>query len=181
MNYKFAFTTLLLSLLLFTSPFVLGQNDPGSRVSPAIATILARSGTGGFDVVGSGVFVRSDGVLLTAYTLVQGATDLQVRMANGETYDNVELITSDQRRNIAVLRIHASNTPCILVGGINESAVGVAVRAVHGAGGQVESQRGGVLSSISLADEIPGAGTGFRILKFTGPIGTESTGGLLVD
>src|SRR5688572_13353192 len=139
MNYRFAFTTPLLSLLLFASPLVFAQNDPGSRVAPAIATILARSGSGGFEVVGSGVFVRGDGVLLTAYTLVQGASDLQVRMADGETYDNVELITSDLRRNIAVLRINASNTPSILVGGINESAVGVAVRAVHGAGGQVES------------------------------------------
>lgn len=181
MNYRFAFTTLLLSLLLFTSPLVFAQNDPGSRVAPAIATILAPSGSGGFEVIGSGVFVRSDGVLLTAYTLVQGASDLQVRMANGETYDNVELITSDQRRNVAVLRINASNTPCIVVGGINESAVGVAVRAVHGGGGQIESHRGGVLSSISLADEIPGAGTGFRVLKFTGPMNILSTGGLLVD
>jgi len=53
---------------------------------------------------------------------------------------------------------------------------------VHSASGQVDSQRGGVLSSISLADEIPGAGTGFRILKFTTlPISTETIGGLLVD
>jgi len=183
MRYRLAFTTLLLSVLLFTtSPFVLAQNEPEARNAPAIATILARNGTGSFEVVGSGVFVRSDGILLTAYTLVQGARDLQVRMSNGEIYDNAELVASDQRRNIAVLKIHASNTPYILVGGINESAVGVGVRVVHSASGQVDSQRGGVLSSISLADEIPGAGTGFRILKFTTlPISTETIGGLLVD
>lgn len=181
MRFRSTFTILLLSLLLCSSPFVMAQNEPAGRVAPAVATILARNDAGRFDVVGSGVFVRSDGVLLTAYTLVQGARELQVRMANGETYDNAELVASDQRRNIAVLRIHAGNAPCVVVGGLNESAVGIAVLALHSTGGQVAAERGGVLSSISLADEIPGAGTGFRVLKFTAPISEEAIGGLLVD
>jgi hypothetical protein len=181
MRFRFAFTMPLLTLLLCASPLVLAQNESGGRVAPAVATILTRNGTGGFEVVGSGVVVRGDGVLLTAYTLVQGAREIQVRLANGETYDNAELVASDQRRNIAVLRIDATNTPCVFVGGINESAVGVGVRAVHSAGGQLAMEPGGVLSSISLADEIPGAGTGFRVLKFTAQISEEAVGGVLVD
>jgi hypothetical protein len=80
-----------------------------------------------------------------------------------------------------VLRIYAINTPFVGVGVTDESSVGAQVRALYNAGGQVVMDSGGVLSSISLADEIPGAGTGFRVLKFTAPVTTEAIGGILVD
>jgi S1-C subfamily serine protease len=78
MRLRFIFSTLLLSLFLLTSPFALAQDEVSKRVAPAIATILARNGAGRFEVVGSGVFVRNDGVLLTANSLVQGGRELQV-------------------------------------------------------------------------------------------------------
>jgi hypothetical protein len=87
----------------------------------------------------------------------------------------------DERRNVAVLRIHASATPFVLVGATGESAIGASVQAIYNAGGQVVAQPVGVLSSVSLADEIPGAGTGFRVLKFTAPLTPEAAGGVLVD
>jgi S1-C subfamily serine protease len=182
MKYRFAFITLLLSLLLLlASPFALAQDEASKRVAPAVATILVRNGAGRFEVVGSGVLVRGDGVLLTANNLVQGAREIQVRLANGETYDHAEVVATDARRNVAVLRIYATSTPFVVVGVTDESTVGVSVRAVHGASGQVAAEAGGVLSSISLADEISGAGTGFRVLKFTQPVTAEAAGGVLVD
>ena len=181
MRLRFTLPTLLVSILLLASPYVFAQNESAGRTAAAVATILTPNDAGRFEVVGSGVFVRADGVLLTAYTLVEGAAEIQVRLANGETYDKAELVASDQRRNIAALRIYAANTPCVLVGGLNESAVGINVRAVYGAGGQVAMEQAGVLSSITLADEIPGAGTGFRVLKFTAPVSGVSVGGLLTD
>jgi S1-C subfamily serine protease len=181
MRLRFIFSALLLSLFLFASPFALAQDEVSKRIAPAIATILARSSAGRFEIIGSGVFVRSDGVLLTANSLVQGGRELQVRMANGETYDHVELVASDERRNVAVLRIYAINTPFVGVGVTDEAAVGAQVRAIYQGGDQLVTGSGGVLSSISLADEIPGAGTGFRVLKFTVPVMNEALGGILVD
>jgi S1-C subfamily serine protease len=176
------FKTLLLSLLLMlASPLALAQGEMSYGASSAVATILARDGAGRFEVIGSGVFVRGDGVLLTAYSLVRGARELQVRLANGETYDKVELVTSDERRNVAVLRIYATSTPCAGVGMVNESAIGLGVNAIYSTGKQTATEGGGILSSISLADEIPGAGTGFRILKFTSTVNADATGGVLVD
>jgi S1-C subfamily serine protease len=180
MRLRFMFTTLWLSLFLLVSPFALAQDEVNKRVAPAIATILARDSSGSFKVIGSGVFVRGDGVLLTAYSLLQGARELQVRLANGETYDKAELVASDERRNIAALRIYATSTPFV-VGVLSESIVGARVRALNATGGQVVSEGGGILTSISLADEIPGAGTGFRVLKFTAPVSEEALGGVLVD
>ncbi|MBC7908929.1 MAG: trypsin-like peptidase domain-containing protein [Pyrinomonadaceae bacterium] len=169
-------------ILSFAATIVSAQEDVGRRVAPAIATILARSsGAQRFEVVGSGVFVRDDGVLLTAYDLVKGGREIQVRMANGEVYDKVEVLASDERRNLAVLRINAIETPFVVIGAINDSVIGMRVTTVYNAGGQGAYATGGMVSSISLADEIPGAGTGFRVLKFTAPVTAEAAGGVIVD
>ena len=181
MRFRTLFITLLLSLLLLTSPLALAQSEVSYGASSAVATILARDGDGRFEVVGSGVFVRGDGVLLTAYSLVRGARELQVRLANGETYDRVEVVTTDSRRNVAVLRIYATSTPFVSIGMVNESSIGVGVNALYSTGKQIATEGGGILSAISLADEIPGAGTGFRVLKFTSTVNEGATGGVLVD
>ncbi len=182
MRFRFAFKTLLLTALLtFASQFALAQAEASRVAGPAVATILARNDGERFKIVGSGVFVRGDGVLLTAYSLVRGMRELQVRLANGETYDKVEVVATDERRNVAVLRIYATSTPFVIVSVMNESAVGVGVNALYSTGGQAMIEGGGLLSSISMADEIPGAGTGFRVLKFTSTIDANATGGVLVD
>ena len=157
------------------------QDEATTRVAPAVATILVRSNANRFDVAGSGVFIRGDGVLLTAYDLVKGAGEIQVRMANGETYDKVEMVASDERRNVAVLRVYAIDTPFVPIGVIDESVIGMQVTAVYVAGARSTAGPAGVLSSIALADEIPGAGTGFRVLKFTEPVTATANGGVLID
>src|SRR5947209_3165273 len=183
MRFRSAFITLLLSLLLFIGFPVLAQDLVSKRVAPAIATISVRSSgnAGRFEVVGSGIMVRADGVLLTAYNLVQGAREIQVQLANGEIYDHAELVASDERRNVAVLRIYATATPFTLVAMMDESDIGTETHAVYNTGGRTMDEAVGALSSISLADEIPGAGTGFRVLKFNAPVRAEAAGGVLID
>ncbi|HKC62027.1 MAG TPA: serine protease [Pyrinomonadaceae bacterium] len=178
MRLRSAFVALL---LLFASQIAFAQDEASKRVAPAVATILVRDGAGRFEAVGSGVFVRNDGVLMTAYNLVQGAREIQVRLANGEIYDHAELVASDERRNVAVLRIYATATPFTLVAMTDESDIGTETHAVYSAGGRTMDEAVGALSSISLADEIPGAGTGFRVLKFKSPVTVEAVGGVLID
>ena len=180
MNKRF-FSIILLLLGVLACSSAIAQDEVAGKIGPAIATISTRTNSTRFDVVGSGVFVRSDGLLITANDLVQGAKEIQVRLSDGETYDNVEVVATDERRNIAVLRVMATSTPFVGVGIADETAVGVQVRLLYNAGGQVTSQAGGVLSSISLADEIPGAGSGFRVLKFSTTVGREAVGGILLD
>jgi Trypsin-like peptidase domain len=181
MRVSFRLSALLVSLLLCASATVFAQDEAGRRVAPAIATILVKNGAGRFEMVGSGVFVRGDGVLLTAYNLVQGAREIQVRLSSGETYDKAEIVASDERRNVAVLRIYATSTPFALAAMTNESDIGTETEAVYNANGQATVEAVGALSSISLADEIPGAGTGFRVLKFTQSAAADATGGVLLD
>ena len=54
---------------------------------------------------GSGFIISSDGKLVTNYHVIQNATDIKVRMADGDTVYNAEIIGSDPETDISVLQI----------------------------------------------------------------------------
>ena len=129
--------------------------------------------------VGAGVIVRGDGLVMTAYHLVKDARAIQVRLRNGETFDRAVLVANDERRNLAILKVPASGLSPVLSYSVEEGLVGSPVFLLSN--GSETGQVAGVLSAVVLSDEIPGAGKGFRALKFTTPVSANSIGGLLVD
>ena len=150
------------------------------RVSPAVAVVLAgREGSG--TSLGSAVVVRQDGVLLTAYHVLKDAHRAQVRFKNGEIYDKVELLAYDERRDVAALRVFAANLPVLPTVAADETRPGDTVYAVSNAGALPWTASSGVVSALRLADEVPGAGSGYRLIQFTAPVSPGSSGGVLVD
>lgn len=94
---------------------ILAGEEVVARVSPSVVLILVGQGAGRLTSEGSGVIVRSDGILLTAYHLIKNAREVQVRLKNGEVYDKVELIGFDERRDVAALKVPATGLPDVLV------------------------------------------------------------------
>src|SRR5215471_14231210 len=137
------------------------------RVSPAVVLILASSGNGQVSGIGSGIIVRSDGVVLTANHVVKGMKEVQVRLKSGEIYDRVELIATDERRDIAALRIAATGLPAIPSVNSADARPGVSVYVVANGVGLPWTASSGVLSALRMAEEVPGAGSGYRLLQFT--------------
>ncbi len=150
------------------------------KIAPTVVTVLTGTGDGLLDKVGSGVIVRSDGVILTAYHTVKNASQVQIRLKNGEIYDKVELIAADERRDAAALKISATNLPAIAISA-GESRIGGKVFVVSNSQNLGWTAADGVLSAERLADEIPNAGRGFRVLQFSAPVSAGSSGGLLTD
>jgi hypothetical protein len=152
-----------------------------SRVSPSAVSILAGKGDGQVAAVASGMIIRSDGVILTANHVVKGMREVQVRLKNGEIYDQVELTASDERRDVAALRIPVTGLPVAPIGNSTNAASGAAVFVVSNAVGLPWTASSGILSATRMADDVPGAGSGYRILQFTAPLAPGSSGGVLVD
>lgn len=150
------------------------------HVSPAVVLILAGS-EGQVSAIGSGLVLRSDGVVLTANHVVKGMRELQVRMKNGEVYDRVELIAADERRDVAALRIPATGLSALPVASSAEARVGSPVYVISNGAGLPWTASSGVLSAIRMAEDVPGAGSGYRLLQFTAPLSPGSSGGVLVD
>lgn len=151
------------------------------RVSPSAVTILVGKGDGQVAAIGSGIIIRPDGVILTTHHLVNGMREVQVRLMSGEVYDHVEWIASDERRDAAALRISAVGLPVLPVAGSANVSPGVPVFVVSTGAGLPRTASAGILSATRQADEVRGAGSGYRLLQFTAPLAPGSSGGVLVD
>ncbi len=62
------------------------------------------------DSQGSGVILRKDGYILTNHHVVQGASAIKVRLKDGREFD-AKLIGTDDRTDIAVLKVEATDLP----------------------------------------------------------------------
>lgn len=154
--------------------------DLVERISPSVALILVGEG----DKVqrqATGLIVQPSGVLLTAYHVVKDAQAVQVQFKNGETFDRVELVAFDERRDVAALRITGSGLPTLPVASLADVRAGQEVYVISQAGGLSWTASSGILSGVRTADEVPGAGHGYRLLQFTAPISPGSSGGVLSD
>ncbi len=163
------------------TPQALSGDQVVERVSPSAVSILVGKGDGQVAGVASGVIIRSDGVILTANHVVRGMREVQVRLKSGEIYDQVELMASDERRDVAALRIAATGLPVLPIGNSTNAASGATVFVVSNAVGLPWTASSGILSATRMADDVPGAGSGYRILQFTAPLSPGSSGGVLVD
>jgi hypothetical protein len=156
-------------------------NEIFEHTKSATVIVLAGEGAGRLHSIATGVVISKDGVILTALHAIKGAAEVQVRMANGEVFDRVELLGSDERRDVAALKISAGGLPNLVPRSNAALVSGDPVYAVTNANGLAWSATEGIISAIRLADEIPGAGSGFRLLQFSAPIAPGSSGGALVD
>jgi hypothetical protein len=152
-----------------------------AHVSSSVVLILAGRGAGRLEAVGSGLIVRADGVILTAYHLIRNAREVQVRLRNGDAYDRVQLIAFDARRDVAALRIPANYLPTLAVAEAQEARAGERVFVVSNPNGLAWTVSDGILSAMRPASEVSGAGEGYRLLQFTAPVSAGSSGGALVD
>jgi S1-C subfamily serine protease len=152
-----------------------------ARTRAATVIVLAGEGAGRVTSIATGVVISKDGVILTALHAVKGAAEVQVRMANGDIFDRVQLLGFDERRDVAALKIPAGALPALVAGSTASLAQGDPVYAVTNAGGLAWSATAGIVSAVRPADEVRGAGSGFRLLQFTAPVAPGSSGGALVD
>jgi len=179
------------AILLFTQETALAQqtvlsneNLPIEKIvektMPSVVLVLTGKGAGVLDKVGSGVVVRNDGIILTAYHVIKDATQVQVRLKNGEIYDKVDLLGYDERRDVAAIKISATNLSTAVVN-IEEPIIGGKVFVISNPRSLSWTVADGLLSAVRMADEIPNAGRGFRVLQFSAPVSAGSSGGLLTD
>jgi hypothetical protein len=157
---------------------MLSRQQIVERVAGSVALILTGEGGGRLQSIGSGIIVRENGVLLTTYHLIKDAREVQVKLKNGEVYDQVALLDFDERRDVAALRIAAKGLPVLPM---ENADVGLRVYVVSNPAGLAWTAADGLLSAIRLADEVSGAGTGYKLLQFSAPASHGSSGGLLVD
>jgi hypothetical protein len=168
-------------LTAFVLLFLPGITEPGQQTAAvakkqaaAVVDITTKDQSGKPLAGGSGFLVRSDGVFVTNEHVIDGAASASVELSNGDVFDEVVLLDSDKRRDLAILKVKALNTPVSKLGDSDLLEVGQHVIAIGNPEGLSRSVSDGIVSAIRQGD-------GFKMVQTTAPISHGSSGGPLLN
>jgi S1-C subfamily serine protease len=150
-------------------------------VRAGLVVIVAQRGrAGGTEDLGTGVIVDTQGDILTALHVVQGASVIKVTFADGTT-STASIATSDPTHDIAVLatgRLPAVIVPAVLGPG---PQVGDETFAVGNPLGLVGSLSAGVVSGLDRTFKVANGRTLSGMIQFDAAVNPGSSGGPLLN
>lgn len=125
--------------------------------------------------VGSGFVVRPTGEILTNFHLVEHAKTLTVKLKNEDVYDEVTILKTDARRDIALIKVRGWNLPVVRSGDSDLVQVGERVVAIGNPRGLEQTVTDGLISAVR------DTGKGYKLFQMSAPISTGSSGGPLFN
>jgi serine protease Do len=129
--------------------------------------------------LGSGVIVNPDGYILTNNHVVAGASDVEVFTTTHKQY-KANVIGTDARTDIAVLKIDASGLPSFTIGDSSKLKVGDMVFAIGDPFGIGETATTGIVSATGRA--LGGAIEHYEdFIQTDAAINPGNSGGALID
>ena len=174
-------------LLLFDS-----VGDVIDKVRPSVVSIQAeievRSGfwgRGGTPFtqtgVGTGFILTEDGYIATNYHVIEGATNIMVKLYNGRRYP-ATLVGGDAVADIAVIRVNARNLIPARLGNSDSMREGDFVVAIGSPGGLdfAGSSTFGIISGINRDIQVS-RGRNMTLLQHDAAINPGNSGGPLVN
>lgn len=114
-----------------------GMQPPGSPRQPR----ERRS-----ESVGSGFIISDDGYILTNHHVIDGAETVMVRLSDRQEF-TAEVIGSDPRTDVALLKVKADNLPVVKVGSSDDLKVGEWVLAIGAPFGLDYTVTAGIVSA----------------------------------
>jgi serine protease Do len=129
--------------------------------------------------LGSGVIVSSDGYILTNNHVIAGASDIEVFTQSRKKY-KAELVGTDSRTDIAVLKVNATGLPTLAFGDSSRLKVGDLVFAIGDPFGIGETATMGIVSATGRA--LGGAIEHYEdFIQTDAAINPGNSGGALID
>ncbi|MEK6528154.1 MAG: DegQ family serine endoprotease [Nitrospirota bacterium] len=102
-------------------------------------------------ILGSGVIVSSDGYIITNYHVVEKADEIKVTLYDKENYKG-EIIGSDPKTDIAIIKISAKDLPAVKWGDSDNLQVGEFVLAFGNPYGFSHTVTMGIVSAVGRAN-----------------------------
>ena len=128
--------------------------------------------------LGTGFIIREDGLIVTNNHVIQGADKIMVQIENTEKQFEATVIGSDDRTDIALIKIDGKGFPVLPLGSSKTTEVGEWVAAFGNPFGQGHTMTKGIISAKERAiDEI----NRFPLLQTDTPINPGNSGGPLVN
>jgi serine protease Do len=101
--------------------------------------------------IGSGVIVTKDGYILTNNHVIKDADDIRVRLSDKRVLKG-KVIGTDQKTDLAVIKINADGLPVLKMGDSQQMKVGETVIAIGNPFGLNQTVTSGIISAKGRAD-----------------------------
>jgi Do/DeqQ family serine protease len=128
--------------------------------------------------LGSGVIVSPEGYLLTNNHVVDGASDIEVQLADGREAQ-ATLIGTDPETDVALLKIDLDKLPVITLGDVDQLEIGDVVLAIGNPFNVGQTVTAGIVSA--LGRNQLGINTFENFIQTDAAINPGNSGGALVD
>ncbi|MGC8757276.1 MAG: S1C family serine protease [Caldisericaceae bacterium] len=130
--------------------------------------------------LGSGVIIRSDGLILTNNHVIADANKIEVTLTSGKTYSGTVLGT-DPVSDVALVKINATNLPYATLGDSSKIKVGEFVVAIGNPYGLDHTVTFGVISAVERNIDNGDGTTMYGVIQTDTAINPGNSGGPLVD
>jgi len=127
--------------------------------------------------LGSGVIVRSDGVIVTNNHVVEGGQEITVSLADRREFP-ARLLLADPRTDLAVLKIEATGLPVLAIDTGEDLQVGDLVLAIGDPFGVGQTVTNGIISALNRTEVGQEASS---YIQTDAAINPGNSGGALVD
>jgi serine protease Do len=128
--------------------------------------------------LGSGVIVSPEGFILTNNHVVEGATDIEVKLADNRQL-KATVIGTDPKTDVAVLKVEGSNFPAITIGDSSKVQVGDYALAIGDPFGVGQTVTMGIVSAMNRGNL--GIEDYEDFIQTDAPINPGNSGGALVN
>jgi len=111
---------------------------------------------------------------VTNLHVIREMTTARVQLANNEILDSVFVLATDERRDLAIVKIAGFDLPALDLGNSDTLSVGEAVLVVGNPRGLEGTVTAGILSAVRDSD-------GFKVLQTDAAVNPGNSGGPLVN
>ncbi|MBK5239736.1 MAG: trypsin-like peptidase domain-containing protein [Clostridium sp.] len=163
-------------------------SEVARKVSPVVVGISNKSEgiENTAEGSGSGIIFKSDGYIITNYHVVEGPTEIKVKLSN----DNIlraTLVGTDERTGLTVIKVEASNLPVAKFGDSSKINVGDLAISIGNPLGKefTGTVTAGIISAtdreINMIDKKTAEQTIYKVIQTDATIGSGSSGGALCN
>lgn len=133
------------------------------------------------EIIGSGVMVSPDGILITADHVIDGSKELSIKLLDGRKLPIERRIYRDARQDLAVLQVSGKGLPYVSLVDPATVAIGQEVVAIGNPQGFANTVSDGIISGKMPITGVPEKDKDKFKFVFSAPISPGSSGGGLFD
>lgn len=154
---------------------VLSAEDIYTLCAPSVFRIETYDKDAQPIALGSGFFITSDGMAVTNYHVIEGATFIRLTLTDGSYYWVDEVLASSKEKDIAILKIKASDVKPLSIGDSANIKGGQTIYTIGNPEGLSNTISDGIISNPKR--EVDKA----TYIQISAPISHGSSGGALIN